>query len=263
MSNRNRLSERLLRIAHMVQACDTLADVGCDHGYLAITLVKEARVRRAIATDINAGPLLRAQEHIAFEKLGDYIETRRSDGFARIAPGEADAAVIAGLGGNLMIDMLSRGRAVVRGLGQLVLGPQSELSAVRAFLRDEDYRVWDEDLVLEDGKFYPLLCVKPQEPSDTADFARESGLPVGLLDAYGHRLLAARHPMLRLFLEREYGQCVHIDQELARGGDGSERIAARREALRAQMEQNRAAAAFLGADKGRADLTKIVSRRDE
>ena len=60
----NRLSERLLHIAEQVHAGQTLADVGCDHGYLPIRLVQEGRMQRAIAMDINEGPLQRALEHI-------------------------------------------------------------------------------------------------------------------------------------------------------------------------------------------------------
>lgn len=242
----NRLSDRLLHLAQMVQAGEVLADVGCDHGYLSIFLVKEKRMKRAIAMDINTGPLLRAREHIAQEKLGGYIETRLSDGFDKIVPGEIDAAVIAGMGGNLMIDILSRGHAVVKGLRQLIIEPQSELSAVRAYLRSEDYLVEAEDFVLEDGKYYPILRVIPQKMSDVSDFARENGLSLELLDAYGHRLLASRHPVLYSFLVRERRQCETILQELMRGNAKAERTAVRRAQLRAGLERNRAALAYFG-----------------
>ncbi len=241
----NRLSDRLMHLAQMVQAGDVLADVGCDHGYLSMFLVKEKRMKRAIAMDINTGPLLRAREHIAEEKLGDYIETRLSDGFDKIAPGEIDAALIAGMGGNLMIDILSRGRAVVKGLQQLIIEPQSELAAVRAYLRSEDYLVEAEDFVLEGGKFYPILRVAPQKISDISSFAHESGLPIELVDAYGHRLLMSRHPVLSSFLEREQRQCEAILQELSRGNEAAERTAERRKELCAKLERNRAAAAYI------------------
>lgn len=241
----NRLSDRLTHIAAMVSCGEVLADVGCDHGYLPIYLVRGQRIRRAIAMDINEGPLLRAREHIAQERLGDYIETRLSNGLEGLVPGEADAVVIAGLGGNLMIDILRRGRAVVRELGQLVLGPQSELAAVRAYVRGENYRIEAEDFVLEDGKYYPILRVLPREASDADVFARENGLPAELLDAYGHQLLAAHHPVLLSFLERERRQCEAILWELSRGNADDARIAARREAVRAQLERNRAAEAYM------------------
>ncbi len=244
----NRLSERLVCIAQMVRPGEVLADVGCDHGYLPIFLVREGRVRRAIAMDIGEGPLMRAREHIAQERLGDYIEARLSDGLEALSPGEADAAVIAGMGGSLMVRILSRGSAVVRRLGQLILEPQSELAGVRAYLRSENYRVESEDFVLEDGKYYPILRVLPQESSDIADFSRESGLSAELLDAYGHRLLASRHPVLGSFLERERHQCEMILEELSRGNVQAERTAVRKEELLLQLERNRAAAVYMHRD---------------
>lgn len=241
----NRLSERLSRIAEMVSAGNVLADVGCDHGYLPIMLVQSGCVRRAIAMDVNEGPLMRAAEHIAQEALGAYIETRRSDGLEALAPGEADAAVIAGMGGALTIDILSRGEAVVRALEQLILEPQSQLERVRAFLREADYFIEKEELVREDGKYYPILRVLPKQPSDAVAFAETSGLPLSVLDAYGHRLLAARHPVLAAYLEKEYRQCAQILQGLSGGRADAERIALRRRELSEKMEQNRRAAAYM------------------
>lgn len=241
----NRLSERLLHIAGMVSAGETLADVGCDHGYLPIMLVHNGCMQRAIAMDINEGPLLRAKEHIAEEALGAYIETRRSDGLDELAPGEADAVIIAGMGGNLTIDILSRGEAVVRSLVQLILEPQSELAAVRRFLREADYFIEKEDFVLEDGKYYPILRVLPQASTDVYALAESSGIPLAVWDAYGPRLLEAQHPVLASFLEREYLQCEQILQGLPSEGTNMGRIETRRMELLEKMGYNRQAAAYM------------------
>ena len=242
----NRLSERLMRIADQVATGQMLADVGCDHGYLPIWLIRHGRMQRAIAMDINEGPLQRAREHIEQESLGAYIQTRLSNGLEKLSPSEADAVVIAGMGGNLTIDILKRGEAVVRGLDQLILEPQSELAGVRAYLREKDYLVESEDLVLEDGKYYPILRVRPQKTSDIAAFSAESGLPLEVLDAYGHRLLAARHPVLSSFLAKEYSQCEQILAGLPlNDGAGAQRIARRRAEILEKMERNRAADAYM------------------
>lgn len=242
----NHLSERLMRIIDQVSIGQTLADVGCDHGYLPIWLIQHGRMQRAIAMDINEGPLQRAREHIAQESLGAYIQTRLSNGLEKLSPGEADAVVIAGMGGNLTIDILKRGEAVVRGLDQLILEPQSELSGVRAYLREKDYLVESEDLVLEDGKYYPILRVRPKKSSDIAEFSKESGLPIAVLDAYGHRLLAACHPVLASFLEKEHSQCEQILAGLPlNDGAGAQRIARRRAEILEKMERNRTADAYM------------------
>lgn len=241
----NRLSERLQHIAAMVSTGETLADVGCDHGYLPILLVHNKCMKRAIAMDINEGPLLRAREHIAQEALGAYIETRRSNGLEKLLPGESDAVIIAGMGGNLTVDILSRGEAVVRTLTQLILAPQSELALVRGFLRESDYFTEKEDFVLEDGKYYPILRVLPKMPTDVYAFAETSGLPLEVLDAYGHRLLEAGHPVLWSFLEKEYRKCKQILQGLSQADETEERIRARKEELLVKIKNNRAAAAYM------------------
>ena len=241
----NCLSERLLHIAAQVHEGHVLADVGCDHAYLPILLVQQGRMKQAIAMDVNEGPLQRASEHIKQETLGAYIQTRLSNGLEKLTPGEADAVIIAGMGGSLTIDILTRGEAVVRMLDQLILEPQSELSAVRAFLRENDYFIEAEDLVLEDGKYYPILRVLPKTSSDVTVFSRKSDLSLGVLDAYGHRMLAEHHPVLQSFLNKEKRQCEQILAGLPAEDSESERIALRRAELAEQIARNRAAMAYI------------------
>ena len=92
------LSKRLMAVACLVTPGNRLADVGTDHGYIPIYLIKENRIPHAIAMDVNRGPLLRAQEHIRMEGLEERIETRLSDGMKMLLPTEADTVVIAGMG---------------------------------------------------------------------------------------------------------------------------------------------------------------------
>lgn len=241
----NRLSNRLMSIAAQVKPGKVLADIGCDHGYLPILLVKNGCMSRALAMDINEGPLLRAKEHIGQEALGDYIQTRQSNGMEKLAVGEADAVIIAGMGGNLTIDILTRGKAVAECLEQLILEPQSELAAVRKYLREVNYCVAAEDLVLEDGKFYPIIRVLPKQESDAEVFAKESGLDMEVIDAYGQHLLAMRHPILQMYLEKESQQWQQILQGLAQNGTDEERIRARCEELSEKLEYNQAAQAYM------------------
>jgi tRNA (adenine22-N1)-methyltransferase len=242
-----RLSERLTHIAEQVKPGNTLADIGTDHGYLPIYLFQQGKIRRGIAMDVNTGPLQRAQAHITQEGLGDYIETRLGDGLEKLAVREADIVVIAGMGGGLTMDILSAGRQVVRGLEQLILEPQSQLADVRRFLREGDYLLEQEDLVLEDGKYYPILRVLPGCPDASGAFAAEQGLSEETVDAYGAGLLEQRHPLLASFLEKERLQCEQILSGLdVSGTDGkSLRIEARREELRIQLAHNQEARAYL------------------
>ena len=58
------LSKRLAAIAEMVGECESMADIGTDHGYIPIYLIEQKKVKRALAMDVKEGPLERAKEHI-------------------------------------------------------------------------------------------------------------------------------------------------------------------------------------------------------
>ena len=153
-----RLSERLKCVADMlkengdekIHACD----VGCDHGYVSIYLVQEGIAESAIAMDVRKGPLSGADENIKKYGLEDRITTRLSDGLRELSAGEADSLVIAGMGGKLMIRLLTQGEPVQKGIRRAVLQPQSELYEFRKYLRDSGYAIADEKIVYEDGKYY-------------------------------------------------------------------------------------------------------------
>ena len=145
------LSKRLRAVADLVPGGTVPADVGTDHAYIPIALVEEGKIPRALAMDINQGPLTRAEENIKAHGLEEKIETRLSDGLEKMKKGEADTVLIAGMGGLLTVRILSSKREVLGG-ATLVLQPQSDLPSVRGWLTEEGYAITAEDLVLEDGK---------------------------------------------------------------------------------------------------------------
>lgn len=197
------LSKRLSAVAALVTDGYRLADIGTDHAYIPICLAGTGRIPEAVAMDVNQGPLFRAEENIRMHGLEDRIKTRISDGFASLEKGEADAAVIAGMGGPLMIRILREGAEVVSTLKECVLQPQSEIEKVRAFLLEEGFFFLDEDMVEEDGKYYPMMKVKP--PSDAGKAAEDrSGTAWTRTElCYGKLLLMRKNPILREFLQRE------------------------------------------------------------
>ena len=158
-----KLSKRMSAVAAMVTPGNVLADIGTDHGYVPISLVQRNKIPKAIAMDINKGPLQRACEHIAMCKLENYIETRLSDGVKELKAGEADSILIAGMGGDLVITIISDGMEVCRSAKELILQPQSELERVRRFLRANKFKIVDEDMIIEDGKYYPMMKAIPVE----------------------------------------------------------------------------------------------------
>ena len=230
------LSKRLQAVAGLVTAGSVLADIGTDHAYIPICLVQSGRIKGAVAMDINRGPLKRAEENIREHGLEDRIHTRLSDGFEALEPGEADCAVIAGMGGGLLVRILKEGGSVIGTLKECILQPQSEIEKVRAFLLEEGFLFIAEDMVEEDGKYYPMMKVACPGRKDAPKREKSAAgaCPSGsdwdeteLL--YGRYLLRGKNPVLREYLERE----IHIKQQILKGleGQDSPRITERKKEL--------------------------------
>lgn len=198
------LSKRLSAVAGEVTRGNLLADVGTDHGYIPIYLLEKEIVPRAIAMDVNQGPLDRAREHITAYGLSEVIETRRSDGLQKLDPDEADTIVIAGMGGALMTDILSRGENVIAEGKELILQPQSELFKVRHFLHDHGYQIIKEKILLEEGKYYFILKAVPGTQKFEEEFLYE----------YGEYLLLSKDPLMKEYLQREIKKYRKILEDL-------------------------------------------------
>lgn len=151
------LSKRMELLASKVTEGHRLADIGTDHGYIPIALVQRGKIPSAIAMDVNRGPLERAQEHIRACGLDTYIETRLSDGLHKLTSGEADTVLIAGMGGMLMSRILEEGSPCLYTVKELILQPQSEIYLVREWLYDNGFHIAEEDIIEDDGKYYPMM----------------------------------------------------------------------------------------------------------
>ena len=109
------LTPRLAAVAAQVPPGARLADVGTDHAYLPVWLLLAGRIVGAVATDVNQGPLQRGQETAQRYGVAHRMDFRRCDGLAALSPGEVDTVVIAGMGGDLMVHILSAAPAVAHG----------------------------------------------------------------------------------------------------------------------------------------------------
>ncbi|MCR5509079.1 MAG: class I SAM-dependent methyltransferase [Lachnospiraceae bacterium] len=198
------LSERLKAVSQLITPGLTVADVGCDHGYLAIYLIRNGISPHAIAMDVGEGPLSRAKEHVRESGLTEDIELRLSDGLCELKPGEADCVVMAGMGGMLMTDIMKRGREVLDGVKEIILQPQSDIGYVRRFLEDNGYMIISEDIVHEDGKFYPVMKAVHGEMDLKSDAFYK----------FGSILLREQHPVLRMFLMQEMDRLNRVKVSL-------------------------------------------------
>ena len=201
------LSKRLAAIANMVEECESVADIGTDHGYIPIYLVEQKKVKHALAMDVKTGPLERAREHIKMHGLDEYIELRLSDGAKKLKPLEVEAAVVAGMGGRLMMRILEDSPKVFDNMKFFVLQPQSEYGFVRHYLENHKYKILAEEMLFEDGKYYPMMKVQKGEMSLEKECFYE----------YGSFLLREKNPVLQEYLQRENSNYKSIMEKLSMG----------------------------------------------
>ena len=131
------LSDRLRLIAGLIKKGSKVADIGTDHGYLPIFLVKSGITDRVIAMDVRKGPLKKAEDNTRAFCVSDQIELRLSDGLAALEKGEADTVTISGMGGRLIQSILTNGMEKLDKSTRLIVSPQSELREFRIFLKEK------------------------------------------------------------------------------------------------------------------------------
>lgn len=229
------LSKRLRAVATMVTPGLVLADVGTDHAYIPIFLVEQGIIPAAVALDVNEGPLLRAKENISEHGLGGRIRTRISDGVEALNPSEAESVVIAGMGGGLVIRILKNGMDTIRQMRECILQPQSEIKKVRAFLLEEGFSFTDENMVEEDGKYYPVMKVLPPADQNMELYEARSRMEWNETElTYGRILLENRNPVLLRYLQKE----IRIREKILESMDDkdSERISIRKNELVKEKE---------------------------
>ena len=144
------LSKRLQAVADMVSVGSRVCDVGCDHGFVSIYLTEQGISPRVLAMDVRKGPLSAAAEHVTERGLDGQITVRLSDGLHNYNIGEADTLICAGMGGRLMMRILSDDAEKTASFGELILQPQSELEAFRRFLYEQGYRITEENMIEEE-----------------------------------------------------------------------------------------------------------------
>lgn len=213
------LSKRLGAVAGLVKSSECVCDIGTDHGFVPIYLINSNVCKRAIAMDINKGPLERAAEHIRGYGLEDKVTTRLSNGMEKLSEGEAETIVCAGMGGLLMKRILEDGHPREKGVKRMVLQPQSDLRVFREYLRNEHFFIEDEAEIFEDGKYYVAMSVRVGEDDKNALYdeaveaicnagnalikAPDRECAIRICDRFGPSLILKRDATLRKYLEHE------------------------------------------------------------
>lgn len=148
-------------IASLVPKCSTLCDIGTDHAYVAIYLAKKGIADKIIAADIKKGPLVQARKNIDAFNVGHIVETRLSNGFSEFEQGEAECAIIAGMGGETIAEILEN----EKGCKYFVLQMQTAHKHLREYLCTHGYVIEKEAVCREGNKMYTaLLAVRGNSP---------------------------------------------------------------------------------------------------
>ncbi len=230
------------------QTSVTIADVGCDHAYVSIALVNRNIADKVIAMDVRTGPLDIARRNVAESGLSNKIDIRLGDGLEKLVPGEADAIIIAGMGGLLIKGILERGVDVLlyrKKRPVLILQPQSNLKEVRMFLHSHAYHIVCEAMLVEDGKYYTVMKAVPVDTeclhsgSFTEEYSEEEW-------EYGKYNLVNKNEILWDYLKNERDVLTRVktkvDNALLTAGEGrSSSTAQRLETVKHELEINKKA----------------------
>lgn len=149
--------DRLEAIASLIDKCDTLADIGTDHGYIAEMALKDNLCQKVIATDINKGPLNSAINHLTNIALANKVDFRLGSGLTVINENEVDCAVIAGMGGELIARILEESKSVSKTIKTFVLQAMTNIDVLRKYLYDNGYTITEEKIVKEYHHYYFII----------------------------------------------------------------------------------------------------------
>lgn len=205
------LSKRMETVVNMVSPQSfTIADIGCDHAYVSIALIKRNIAKKVIAMDVKNGPLEIAKRNVVEYQVADRIDIRLSDGLDALNEEEADSIIIAGMGGLLIQSILEKGEKIInheKKRPELILQPQSEIKKIRLFLKKNGYRIVKEEMLKDEGKIYTVIKAIPQVDDFEYSEAQMQ---------YGKYNLDERNQVLYTYLKREKVVLQRILEELER-----------------------------------------------
>ena len=152
------LSKRLQKVADTVNKSNIVADIGTDHAYVPIYLVKNKVANKAIAADISQGSCKKAQLNVNNKHLNHLIDVRCGNGLEVIKADEIiDTIIIAGMGGLMTISVLESNKKAVNNARQLVLQPQKDIYKVRQYVHSIGYKITNETMLVDNNKYYNII----------------------------------------------------------------------------------------------------------
>ncbi len=209
------LKGRLKLIANMVPKCSSLCDVGTDHAYLPIYLIKKNICKRVIASDVKVGPLERAKRNIEKNDLQDSIEARMGSGFENIKDNECDIVVIAGMGGVLIREILENDMEKTKKFKAIIIQSMYATEVVREFLNKNGFEILEEELVAEEEKIYNVFTTKWTGKVEEID----------RINLYiGKKLIDNKDPLLSRMLQQRIKQTEKIIRGLRKSENTNDEL---------------------------------------
>ena len=196
MKNTVQLRPRLQAAADMIKAANHAADIGCDHGRLSVALLQQGRAKQVTASDISEPSLEKARLLAQKCGLSERMDTVVSDGISHLSIGSADAIIIAGMGGELIARILGTDIDVAHSAKAIVMQPMRGVEELRLFLRENRFRITDEQLVLDAGRIYQIITVAPGEPDTIPSWFPKDEYSLG------HMMFEKGDPLLLPLLEQ-------------------------------------------------------------
>lgn len=168
-----KLSKRLIMVADMVRVGSIVADIGTDHAYLPVYLIQKGICPSAVAADLREMPLKNAEETVIENRLTDKVTLILSDGLDGIPVGMANDITLAGMGGDLISDILSRIDWIRNKDVRIIAQPQTHSEKVRKFFIDNGFRIIREDACIDDNRNYICMCAEFTGETASYDFGYE------------------------------------------------------------------------------------------
>ena len=158
-----KLDSRLQAAADLVIPGQPMADIGSDHGLLPAYLVSQEICPCAIATDLSAPSCEKTAALLKARQLETLVDVRQGNGLSVLSPEEAVTVVICGMGGMLMLEILTAAAPVLASTKRLVLQPQKDIPAVRLWLAAHGWRIRQEKMIQERAFYYTLIAAEHGE----------------------------------------------------------------------------------------------------
>ena len=192
------IDSRIKAVLNFVEKNSRVADIGADHGYLAIELVKSGRANFVVASDLNAGPLDFARKNISAAGLNNFIEVRLGNGLKVLREGEVDTICIAGMGGALIAEILNDSPEILNSASQLILQPMNAVEKVQAWLKNNGWYVSDIELAEVGGIIYEIISAVKNPAKVSAVTKKENS------------------PLLKKFTEQKISKLQRVLDEMSK-----------------------------------------------